>query len=633
MDISAKRVLKKFKEGLKSEVVLFFILISVKLLLFNEITESGSLRNIALVASVAGTVLVLVCWTVLLRRKLRLPVLYIMDCGVTFIIIADMLFYRYFCDVLSMPLITQASVVSSVKSSILYLLHASDFIFILDLIIIVILYFAGKLTRTGKSSSYGRLVLRFAFALVIGLGLSGYGISTLLKSQPTIFKSFYDRVYIVQNVGLLSFHGIDAFKFIQSRDEKAQPVTEEQIQEIFSFLEAKKNSSEKPPVFFGAGKGKNLIVIQVEALQEFVVNRSINGQEITPNLNKLIKNSMYFENYYTETAGGGTSDAELLSNVSMFPAKEGSAYIRFSGNDYYSIAGRLKEEGYATSAMHAYKPGFWNRSVMYQTLGFDEFINRNDYSNDELIGMGLSDKSFLRQSLERMNKYREPYYSMLITLTSHFPFDNDKKYYSSFDVGEYKGTFLGNYLEAIHYTDEALGEFISELENNGLIDRSVIAIYGDHFGIPKDKRECLIEFLGLKAMDDYSWIKLQKVPMLIHLPGGNGAGTRRIAGGGVDFMPTVMNIMGVDTSRLPMLGRDLLNSKEGMAIMRNGTFITDKYMGLASEGVAYDVETGERYPIDMLAKEKELAMKHLEYSDIIMESNLAKELVEYMKVK
>lgn len=631
--ISAKSVFERIRAGLRSEVVLFFILISVKLLLFNEITESGSLRNIALIASVAGTVLVLVCWTILLRKTLRLPVLYIMDCGVTFIIIADMLFYRYFCDVLSMPLITQASVVSSVKSSIFNLIHLTDFIFVLDLVIILILYFAGRTTRAGRNSSYGRLVLRFAFALVIGLGLSGYGISTLLKSQPTIFKSFYDRVYIVQNIGLLSFHGIDAFKFLQSRDGKAQPVTEAQKKEIVSFLEEKKNSSEKPQVLFGAGKGKNLIVVQVEALQEFVINRSINGQEITPNLNKLIKNSIYFENYYTETAGGGTSDAELLSNVSMFPAKEGSAYIRFSGNDYYSIARRLKEEGYATSAMHAYKPGFWNRSVMYQTLGFDEFINRNDYSNDELIGMGLSDKSFLKQSLERMNKYNEPYYALLITLTSHFPFDNDKKYYSGFDVGEYKDSFLGNYLEAIHYTDEALGEFIEELENDGLMDRSVIAIYGDHFGIPKDKRECLVEFLGLEAMDNYNWIKLQKVPMLIHIPGGGSAGTRSIVGGGVDFMPTIMNIMGVDTGDLPMLGRDLLNSTKGMAIMRNGTFITDKYMGLVSEGVAYDVETGERYPIDKLAEDQELAMRHLEYSDIILESNLAKELVEYMKAK
>ncbi|HWR60211.1 MAG TPA: LTA synthase family protein [Clostridia bacterium] len=631
--INVERVRKVIREGLKSEVVLFFLLISVKLLLFNEITEGGSLGNIALIASVAGTVLVLVCWTILLRRALRLPILYIIDCGVTFIIVADMLFYRYFSDVLSMPLITQVSVVSSVKSSIFNLIHVTDMFFILDLVVILFMYFAGRLTRAGKSSSYGRHVIRFAFALVIGLGLSSYGVSVLLKSQPDIFKSFYDRVYIVQNVGLLSFHSIDAFKFIQARDESAPPVTEEQKQEIKGFLDEKKNGAKEPPVLFGAGKGKNLIVVQVEALQEFVINKSINGQEITPNLNKLIKRSMYFNNYYSETAGGGTSDAELLSNVSMFPAKDGSAYIRFSGNDYYSIAKRLKEEGYGTSAMHAYKPGFWNRSIMYQTLGFDEFVNKDDYQNDEIIGMGLSDKSFLRQSLERLEKYKEPYYSLLITLTSHFPYDNDKKYYGSFDVGKYKDTFLGNYLEAIHYTDEALGEFIGGLESSGLMEGSVLAVYGDHHAIPKDKKEYLTDFLELKVMDEFNWVKLQKVPLIIHLPGDGNAGIKSIAGGGVDFMPTVMNIMGIDTSSVPMLGRDLLNSPGGMAILRHGTFITDKYMCLVSEGEVYDLETGERHPVGTVAEEKELAMKHLEYSDLIMENNLTKELIEYLKTK
>jgi lipoteichoic acid synthase len=245
--------------------------------------------------------------------------------------------------------------------------------------------------------------------------------------------------------------------------------------------------------------------------------------------------------------------------------------------------------------------------------------------------MGLSDKSFFRQSLEYMEKYKEPYYSLLITLTSHYPFDNDEKYYSKFDVGEYKDTFLGNYLESIHYADEAMGEFIEELEARGIMDRSVLAIYGDHFAIPKDKSEYLAEFLGLDEMDDFNWMKMQTVPFIIHIPGDKHIGTEHIAGGGVDFMPTVLNIMGVDGSNMPMLGRDLMNSSEGMAILRHGNFITDKYISLTNDGVAYEVETGEKYPIEKLEKEKELAKKYLEYSDMIIENNLVKELVEYLR--
>jgi len=618
------------KRSLSNVIIIFFILIMVKLLIFNSMIEKSSILNIALVASVTGTVLLLVCWTNLVPRKVKLIFLYVINCGVTFIIIADLLFYRYFTDVLSMPVITQASVVSSVKSSIISLMHISDTIFLLDLLIIPFVFFISSKARK-SDIGYGKRVVCSVLTFAIGFMLCSYGISNLLASQPGILQSFYDRVYIVQNIGLLSFHSIDAFKFVKSKDKEALTVSEDKKKEISEFFKAKKAGERSNHRLFGAGRDKNLIVVQVEALQEFVINRSINGQEITPNLNKLIKSSIYFDNYYTETAGGGTSDAELLSNASMFPAKEGATYVRFSGNDYYSLPQKLSEQGYMTYAMHAYKPGFWNRSVMYKTLGFDEFVNKNNFIQDEISGMGLTDKSFFKQSLEYMEKQKEPYYSLLITLTSHYPFDNDKKYYSSFAVGKYKDTFFGNYLEAIHYADEALGEFIDELEESGLLDRSILAVYGDHFAIPKDKSEYLAEFLGLKSMDDYNWVKQQKVPLIIRVPEGKYSGTRHIAGGGVDFMPTILNIMGIRGSDMPMFGRDLLNSMEGMAILRHGYFITDKYICLPSKGVAYDAKNGKSYPIEKLEKEKELSNKHLEYSDIITENNLVKEIIEYLR--
>lgn len=620
------------KNSVPSDILIFGGIIFLKLLVFNLFID-GSITSLAYFASVLGTVLILVCWANLLSGRARWILLYIIDSAVTFLIIADMLYYRYFSNVLSLNILTQASVVTSVKSSVFSLIHMSDIIFILDLLLIPLCLIIGSRFNKSVRTSCRNRIIRTVFALAIGIGLCRYGIMNLLETQPNIFKSFYDKVYIVQNIGLLSFHSIDAFKFIESKNKEALPVTEDKKQEIKEFFGEMKVKTPEAPEFFGIGKDKNLIVVQVEALQEFVINRSINGKEITPNLNKLIKSSIYFDNYYTETAGGGTSDAELLSNVSLFPVREGSTYIRFSGNDYYSLAGKMSEHGYMTSAMHAFRPGFWNRSVMYQTLRFDRFVSKDDYVEDEISGMGLTDKSFFRQSLEYMEKQKEPYYTLLITLTSHYPFDNDKKYYGSFDVGKYKDTFFGNYLEAIHYADEALGEFISELEAKGLMDRSVLAVYGDHFAIPNDKKEYLADFLQLGKMNEYNWIKQQRVPLIIRLPGGEGSGIRHIAGGGVDFMPTVLNIMGVDGSNVPMLGRDLLNSQEGIAVLRHGYFITDKYICLTSKGVAYDAESGSSHPIEELEGEIKLSARLLEYSDAITENNLTKELIEYLEEK
>jgi len=618
------------KSNANKEIALFSAIVIAKLLLFNQLLDKSSIMNIPLIASVVGSVIMLLAWTSLLPSVPRIAALYIINCCTSFIILSDLYFYRYFSDVISMPVLMHASNVASVKSSVVSLFHGYDIIFVIDLLILPIIYKSKRKEIKICPQKLSMRLLCFAASAAIGVSLICYGTAVLLKSQPGIFKSFYDRVYIVQNIGLIGFHGADAYAYLKSGDNRKSVLPEEQKQQVMQYIAERKSHIPGDRKLFGAGKGKNLIVVQVEALQQFVINRSIEGQEITPNLNKLIKESIYFDNYYTQTAGGGTSDAEFLSNVSLFPAKEGSVYIRYSGNNYYSLAKKLKGEGYRSVVMHAYKAGFWNRSVMYKTLGFDEYISKNDYVQDEIIGMGLSDKSFFRQSLDRLKNYKEPYYSFLITLTSHYPFDNDKRYYSSFDVGKYKGSFFGNYLEAIHYADEALGYFIEELRENGLLERSVLAVYGDHFAIPKDKKEELADYLGIGEMDDYNWVKQQKVPLIIRLPGGISTGINHTVGGGLDFMPTILNIMGVESNDMPMLGRDLANTTEGLAVLRHGDFITDEYISLTYSGKAYMAETGEEYPIDKLSKEKEEALRLLEYSDRIIEHNLTEKLVEYL---
>lgn len=623
-------ILKELKYRPYIDIIIFVAVLSLKFISLNFMIGGFMDMRPALLISVIGSVLMLAGPFMLLPLKPRLILLLLADLGVSFIIFADKLFYRYFSDVLSMPVLTQASNVSSVKSSVFSLIHGADIGLLIDILIaipLIVLLFKRGSQQKGK---FVKRLASGAVSLVIGFSLAYLGTAILLKSQPQIFKSFYDRVYIVQNIGLANFHAIDAYKFVQGRKNADEPATEAEKQEIKQFLLNKKQQEPGAPALFGEGKGKNLIVVQVEALQEFAIGRSINNQEITPNLNKLIKRSIYFDNYYCETAGGGTSDAEFMANNSLLPVKDGAVYIRYAGDDYYSMPKKLKENGYSSIAMHAYKPGFWNRSVMYNSEGFDEFFNKNDLNIDEVIGMGLSDKSFLKQSLAKLKQQQEPYYAFIITLTSHYPFDNDKRYYSKFDVGEFKNTFFGNYLEAIHYTDEALGQFVEELEAEGMLDDAVLALYGDHYAIPKDKKDDLGKFLNVD-MNDFNWVNYQKIPMLIHLPGDKYAGYNHTTGGGVDFMPTILNVMGIDTTDVPMLGRDLLNSEDGLVIMRHGYFRNNKYLSLTSDGVAFDVETGEKYLLDNLQKEKELTENSLEYSDKIIENNLVKEMTEFLR--
>ncbi|MGB7604786.1 MAG: LTA synthase family protein [Lutisporaceae bacterium] len=612
-------------------LTIYVIMIILKLIYFNYQTGLHKIGGLQLLTTL-GSIFVLISFVFLLKHKHAKRYIKTLDVLLSFVMFSDLMFYRYFNDLISVSLLFQAGSLIDVGSSLLELLHFGDLLFISDIILLTLL--RSKLIK-GKydPKNIGKMSAVRAFSLcVLGLIMIYVGTAQLVESQPTILQTFYDRVYVAQNIGLINYHAADAFRFMEQNISEDNELDAQKQNEIMEFFKARKKS-DNTEIASGVGKNKNIIVIQVEALQQFVINKSVFGREITPNLNKLISESIYFDNYYYQTAGGGTSDAEFTTNVSMYPMKEGSAYIRKSGNYYYSLPQKLKDSGYGTIAMHGYKPGFWNRSVMYKSLGFDDFFSKTSFKEDEILGMGISDKSFLNQAFDKLSKYKQPYFSFIITLSSHFPYDNDKSYYSTFDAGEYKDTLLGNYIETVHYTDEALGMFIEKLRSSGLLDNAVLAVYGDHQAIPKDNISELASFMGKEDLNELEWQQLQKVPMIIHLPGSEEPQVISTAGGGTDFMPTLLNIAGLDTSNVVNMGQDLLNCKDGFVVFRNGSFVTDNTAYISSTNTAYNITTGTVITLDSYEEEKSLAEQYLDYSDAILRFDLIDDIKEYLEIE
>jgi phosphoglycerol transferase MdoB-like AlkP superfamily enzyme len=627
---AADLMIKRLYALVRSYLTIYIVSILLKLLYFNYQTGLHRVAGTELLTTL-GSIFVIISFAFLLKNKNARRYVLIIDLLLSFLMFSDLAFYRYFNDLLSIPLLFQAGSLGDIKSSIMELLHPWDLIFFADMIIFPV---AQRLQNGRKYNlaDIGKRSIAMALAFCMSGILMVYaGTSELVQSQPTILQTFYDKVYVAQNIGLLNYHAADAYRFVEQNLNDKEELSQQKKDDIFEFFDEKKKVDNQKGKLFGAAKGKNVIVIQVEALQQFVINKKINGQEITPNLNKLISKSIYFNNYYYETAGGGTSDAEFDANVSLYPMKEGAVYIRKSGNYYYSLAKKLKDNGYSSMAMHGYKPGFWNRSVMYDSLGFDKFYSNDSYDESDQLGMGISDKSFLSQSFDKLKLAEDPYFAFLITLSSHFPFNNDKSHYSSFDVGGYKDTLLGNYLEAIHYTDEALGEFIDKLQSSGMMDNTVLAIYGDHLAIPKDNMKELASFMGKDSLSELEWQKLQKVPMIIHIPGSKKGKVVKTAGGGVDFLPTLLHIAGIDTSNLPYMGQDLINAKKGFVVLRNGSFITDNTAYIANSNNAYDLKTWKAIPPEAYAQDKDLAEKYLDYSDTILDFDLLDDIKAHLE--
>lgn len=373
----------------------------------------------------------------------------------------------------------------------------------------------------------------------------------------------------------------------------------------------------------GAAKDKNLIVIQVEALQNIMIDAEYNGQELTPNLNRLIKEqgSVYFDHYYQMLGSGNTSDSEFVTNNSIMGSIESYTYQLFEDNYFKGLPWLLQEQGYSTAVFHGYDKSFWNRENIYPKLGFQEFVNSDILENDNRVGLddgnlrGISDEAFFQQSMEYLKEMKKPFYSFFITLSSHHPFqlpeDMSEIQLSKSD----EGTLFGYYLNAVHYADKSLGMFLDNLKAEGLYDESLICIYGDHFGLPETDDEVqkrVSEFLGT----DYKLNHMMNIPLIMHIPGADVNQTISMTAGQVDFLPTVSYLLGMPTLDTLYFGQNLLTAKEGFVWeqthLLKGSFITDDIVfemardGVVSHSKAWKRDTGEE--VDSTQYE-ELSMK------------------------
>ncbi|ACA55903.1 LTA synthase family protein [Clostridium botulinum] len=603
------------------DIILFLILVSLKVMFYGKEISPEFFSYKYILLPVVASVGVLLGIGYFLQKHKRTKFLYVLNIIISSIIIADLLYYRYYKDIISIGAIRNAFLLGGVASSITSLFKLKDFVYFLDILLII------PFLKVYRNMPYkeNKKIIRIGVGSLILAGailLNGINIYKLSVDQPGLLNTMSNRIYITKVLGNVNFHVIDAYQFTRNKINNSKKLPEAKEKELVDNFEGK--SQIQGEKLKGVGEGKNLIVIQVEALQQFAINAKVEGQEVTPNLNKWINKSMYFDNYFYQVAAGNTSDAEFLSNNSLYPAVSGAAYYMYSGNQFKSLPSTLQDKGYYTAAMHGYKDGFWNRNVMYKAQKFQDFHGESTYNIDEEVGLGLSDKSFFNQSLEKIKTFKQPFYSFLITLSSHFPYD-DVKGYGEFNVGKYEGSFLGNYLKGIHYTDAQLGMFLESLEKEGYLDNSIVVIYGDHNAVSKNYIQELYDFVGEKSPNDLKWYELQKVPMLVHFPQDEYKGVNHTYGGQIDLYPTIANLYNLP--RKYMLGNDLLNVADPKVTFRNGSFTDGKAFYISWTGEYYDIKTGEKITeTEELKAKKQESAKDLESSDELLNHNLIKKL-------
>ncbi len=593
-----------------------------------------------------GAVLLVSFWTIFLGARARAVGLAVLDAGLSFLIFADLIYFRYFKDFISVPVLLQAGQVGELQESIWSLMRAGDWIYFADLPIAFALAgwmlwkhsakrkpaaaFESRARRSGIGFLWRKL-LPASLVFAVGWSLVYYPVEEQKNGWASgLFVGNWWNVPIYNVTGLLGFHGYDTYRYAKEHWFGAK-LPEEQILEAKSWFEERRQSQkqmESEPMF-GQYRGKNVLIVQAEAFQTFVLGQSIGGEEITPNLNRLIGQSLYFPNFYHQTAQGRTSDADFLTSCSMHPLPTGSAFIRFAGNEFDCAPGIMKSLGYDATVHHAYDGSFWNRNNMYHNMAYDQFYTIKDYRIDEPIGWSLGDESFFRQTMEQLKeRNHSPFYALSITLSSHHPF---KLPYvnQEMNAGDLSGTIMGDYIQAAHYVDSAVGKLVRDLQDEGLWDDTILIFYGDHDNSVYDWN--LYEKFFGRAVSELDKDRIvRQVPFFIHLPGDDQAGIFEKAVGQIDTLPTLMHLLGVPAEGRYLMGLSMLSEARKSVVFRNGGFTDGKVYfvpsgdGLIENGRCYSLESEEQTEIDVAscAEGAESAKRDLSVSDMTIENNL-----------
>jgi phosphoglycerol transferase MdoB-like AlkP superfamily enzyme len=560
----------------------------------------------------------------LLNEKKQKRYIMISSFFISAILFANVVFYRFFNDFLTIPVLFQTSNMADLGSSVNELVQVKDLLYFVDFFFIaLVMYFRPQLLKYRQMAKTNR---RAYFLVAIAIAFLNLGLAE--TERPQLLTRTFDREMLVKNIGTYNYHIYDVF--LQSKSSAQRALADgSELVDIDNYIRA--NYKKPNDEMFGIAKDKNVILITMESTQNFVINETVNGQEITPFLNDFIKDSYYFENFYHQTGQGKTSDSEFLVENSLYPLSRGAVFFTHSGNEFNATPEILDKNGYYTASLHANNKSFWNRDIMYKSLGYERFYEINDYEVNEenSVGWGLKDIDFFEQSIQHLKEMPQPFYSKFISLTNHFPFELGEED-SFIDPYTSDDKTVNNYFPTVRYTDEALKLFVQRLKDEGLYEDSIIIIYGDHYGISENHNKAMGEFLGTEVTPFVS-TQLQRVPLIIHIPGQEGQTISKVAGQ-IDLKPTILHLLGIDTKKNIEFGADLFSEdKLDFTVLRDGSFITKDYV--YTRDICYDKQTGE--PTDKNACEPymENAKNELEYSDKIVYGDLLRfyENADYRK--
>ncbi|MFA6255531.1 MAG: LTA synthase family protein [Patescibacteria group bacterium] len=468
-----------------------------------------------------------------------------------------------------------------------------------------------------------------AVLIITIIALTSYGHLLRAEAQQWgstthLYSNLFNLNILVSKIGIINFFLEDLSKRVLNTN---RITTADK-----NFLEKWSQNRSKPPAaenFFGLAKNRNVIFIQIESLENAVINQGVNGEQITPRLNQLAKEGLYFTNYYSPTANGTTADVEFAVLNSLYPLPDGVAFVKYPQNHYFALPELLRKNGYHTYSLHGDRPNFWNRDNVYPQLGYEKSFSIQDYTVNRSVGSGfkLSDEDFFNQSILKLKNLPQPFMATLMTYTSHPPFVIPADLQTLHLPAQTNlNETQKKYSETIHYTDQTLGNFIDQLKQNNLYDNSLILIYGDHGSYPNIGQALKTNNKILPALNG------NHVPLIILAPKTELQGITDTPASHLDLYPTVANLLGI-TPPASTLGQDIFNTDTPVFVSRHNfsgtinTIISSQLAykssdeGIYEYGTCYELPGYKSIPVEACRDLYDRQNDIIKISDIAIRGN------------
>lgn len=586
--------MSKFKLSVDWFFLFILIIILVKSFVILDFIDSVIFMSPASIPYYVLFITFLLSFAFLFQKRGRGWFLLGLDFLISFLMLADLWYYRGgYGTFLNLHILHETANLNNLGECVQSFIYPQDFLLVLDLPFLLLFT---CLKRFSGFFQQKRSVLLFTLVFLlsaVSICYVPFKYYVLGKQDPRmkIFMICWAPKQTIANLSPIGFHVYDAFNYW--KECQPLPLTSDETTEIKQWF-AEKQENLPDNQYQGIFAGKNLLLIQVESLEQIVIGQKVNNQEITPTLNKLLADSLYFSNIYEQVFNGTSSDSDFMINTSVYPVRKGSTFFRFPNNTYNSLPKLLEKKGYTTRSIHGIAGGFWNWMEAHYGIGFQKCIDKASFNVDETIGLGISDASYFRQVVPMIQELSQPFYALTVTMTNHGPFNLPAQLRELELDAELDKTKLGGYFQSLHYTDQQIGFFLTKLEESGLLDNTVVVIYGDHGGMNKfykDEAQAITLPEGWWEPQEHS-----RIPVLVYCKGTPGEEIKTI-GGQIDLLPTIAYLMGIDEKDVAYtaMGRNLLKTAKNYVVLSYGdalgTFTSEDEKNKAVKGL---LEIGDK---------------------------------------